>query len=79
MSANLRTSGNIEQVVIEENSDLYDFNMEFHNNIIETFKTIDKPLNTKSTWHQVQIDSRNTTEKEKQNHLKTLKQRVRGI
>lgn len=55
-SANLRSSGNIEQLVLEENSDLYDFNMEFHENIIETFKTIDKPLNSKTTWLQVQVD-----------------------
>lgn len=41
-SANLRTSDNIEQICIEENEALYDFNMEYQNAIIEKFKTINK-------------------------------------
>jgi len=41
-SANLRSSGNVEQLMIEENPSLYDFNMEFQNQIIDEYKTIKK-------------------------------------
>jgi hypothetical protein len=41
-SANLRSSGNIEQIMIEENESLYDFNKEINDRIIETYKTINK-------------------------------------
>ena len=39
-SANMRSSGNIEQVMIEENEELYNFNKMYHNEIIEKYKTI---------------------------------------
>ena len=41
-SANLRSSSNIEQFVIEENEELYQFWLEYHNKIIESYKTINK-------------------------------------
>jgi hypothetical protein len=41
-SANLRSSNNIEQIMIENNKELYDFNYDFFQIVIETFKTIDK-------------------------------------
>lgn len=44
-SANLRSSSNIEQFIIEENKELYDFWLEYHNLIIKEYKTINK--NTK--------------------------------
>jgi hypothetical protein len=44
-SANLRSSANIEQFMIEENEILYDFNMGMHKSIIETYKTINKDKN----------------------------------
>jgi hypothetical protein len=43
-SANLRTSNNIEQVVIEENKALYDFNMDLFNDIIAKYKVINKAV-----------------------------------
>ena len=43
-SANLRSSSNIEQFVIEINRELYDFWMEFHNNILEEYSTINKNI-----------------------------------
>jgi hypothetical protein len=45
-SCNLRSSSNIEQFVIEESKELYDFNYEYQMKIIEKFKTINKD-NTK--------------------------------
>lgn len=47
-SANLRSSNCVEQVVIEENEDLYKFNEEFHEQIIDKFKTIDKSVRNKT-------------------------------
>jgi len=41
-SANLRSSGNVEQIMIEENEYLYDFNYSYQRDIIETYKTIKK-------------------------------------
>lgn len=43
-SANLRSSSNIEQFVIEINRELYDFWLEFHNNILEEYSTINKNI-----------------------------------
>lgn len=53
-SANLRSSGNLEQIMIENNKNLYDFNYEIHQNIIEKFKTIQKPIRSKALWQAVQ-------------------------
>jgi len=52
-SANLRSSGNIEQFVIEDNKEIYDFNQEYQNRIIDKYKTINKSLRGKELWHQV--------------------------
>jgi len=57
-SANLRSSGNIEQFMIEENKELYDFNFEYQNKIINLFKTINKSLTGKKLWHQVRKDTK---------------------
>lgn len=43
-SANLRSSSNIEQFTIEDNKQLYDFHVEYHNNIVEKYKTINKDI-----------------------------------
>lgn len=51
-SANLRSSDNIEQFTIENNSDLYDFYDEFHSQIIDTYKTINKSV-TKKILNQI--------------------------
>lgn len=52
-SANLRTSGNVEQFTIEENQELYDFYEERFSPIIERFKTIQKTVPRKTQWHDI--------------------------
>ena len=58
-SANLRSSSNIEQFTIEENKELYDFYLEYHEAIIEEYKTINKnkkkhkSLRGKNLWEKV--------------------------
>ena len=56
-SANLRTSGNVEQIVIEIDDKLFKFNEEWHNEIIEKYKTINKCVGGKELW---QVDQGNT-------------------
>ena len=41
-SANLRSSGNIEQIMIENNKELYNFNYDYQKNMIKRYKTIQK-------------------------------------
>lgn len=53
-SANLRTSDNLEQISIEENEELYSFNLEVHQKIIDEFKTINKSIKSKRLWQVVQ-------------------------
>jgi hypothetical protein len=43
-SANLRSSGNIEQFVFEENEELYKFNKSYMDAIIKKYKTINKSI-----------------------------------
>lgn len=49
-SANLRSSGNIEQFRIEEDENLHDFNLENNDNVIERFNTINKNIPKKNLW-----------------------------
>ena len=49
-SANLRSSGNIEQFTMEENPDLYDFYDDHFNRIIEKYATIRKPIRNSKAW-----------------------------
>ena len=49
-SANLRSSGNVEQFTIEENEDLYEFYDNCFTPIIERFKTINKTAPRKTQW-----------------------------
>lgn len=52
-SANLRTSSNIEQIVIENSPTLFQFCAEVHHGIIETHKTINKPVRRTALWNAV--------------------------
>lgn len=52
-SANLRTSSNIEQIVIEHSPKLFDFCAEVHHSIIEKHKTINKPVRRTALWAAV--------------------------
>jgi len=67
-SANLRTSSNIEQIVIEHSPGLFDFCADVHHNIIALHKTINKPIRSKTLWQQVlQGGLENTKDMGKQN------------
>jgi hypothetical protein len=52
-SANLRTSSNIEQIVIEHSPGLFDFCAQVHHSIIEAHKTINKPVRRTALWAAV--------------------------
>lgn len=52
-SANLRSSSNIEQFVIEESETLYDFNFEYMSKIVEVYKTINKPIRVGKLWELI--------------------------
>lgn len=52
-SANLRTSSNIEQIVIEHTPSLFDFCAEVHHSIINTHKTINKAVRRNALWAAV--------------------------
>ena len=52
-SANMRSSSNIEQIVIENSPELFDFSAEIHHAIIERHKTINKPVRRNELWRAV--------------------------
>ena len=60
-SANLRTSGNVEQVVIEDDEDLFKFNREWHNEVLQKYKTIKKSVGGKYLWQQDQGNGQDIT------------------
>jgi hypothetical protein len=49
-SANLRSSGSIEQFTIEESPELYDFYDEHLSRIVEKYKTINKAVRNSAAW-----------------------------
>lgn len=55
-SANLRTSSNIEQIVIEHSPKLFDFCSEVHHSIIDKHKTINKAVRRTALWDAVLCD-----------------------
>jgi len=52
-SANMRSSSNLEQLMIEENKDLYDFNNEIFTSIIEKYATVKKSLRRNQLWNVI--------------------------
>ncbi len=52
-SANLRSSGNIEQFTIEENAELYDFYDDIFSKIAEKYATIQKMVRGSALWDTV--------------------------
>ena len=52
-SANLRSSGNIEQFCIEENESLFDFNATIFSAIIEKYATIRKTIRHSNLWESI--------------------------
>ena len=55
-SANLRSSSNIEQIMIEDNTELYDFNKDYHDRIILKYKTINKSVKYSNLWNCIKND-----------------------
>jgi hypothetical protein len=49
-SANLRSSGNIEQFTMEENPELYDFYDDHFSRILDKYATIRKPIRNSKAW-----------------------------
>lgn len=49
-SANLRSSGNIEQFTMEENPELYDFYDDHFSKILDKYATIRKPIRNSKAW-----------------------------
>ena len=60
-SANLRSSSNLEQFVIEENAELHDFNVDYNERICNLYSTINKQARRNTLWQAVQGDSKNIT------------------
>lgn len=52
-SANLRSSGNIETFTIEDNSEVYDFHLSYHDDILEKYATIQKHDKRKDLWKNI--------------------------
>jgi len=61
-SANLRSSGCLEQTTIEENPDLFDFYRNFHDAILNEYSVIQKPIRHKKLWRAVQKSTAGTTQ-----------------
>jgi hypothetical protein len=57
-SANLRSSANIEQIMFEENEDLYNFTDEVQTSIVETYKTINKSIRYNKLWDAIENSSK---------------------
>lgn len=55
-SANLRSSGNIEQFTIEENEELYDFYDNAMGNILDRYATINKQIRGQELWRVITND-----------------------
>lgn len=53
-SVNMRSSGNIEQFVVEDNEELYNFNKDYQNKIIERYKTINKSIRGNQLFNLIQ-------------------------
>ncbi len=52
-SANLRSSGNIEQFTIEENPELFEFYKEVDDNILDTYATINKEIRGEQLFNSI--------------------------
>jgi hypothetical protein len=52
-SANLRSSANIEQFILEDNPEVYDFYKDYIDKIIEKYATIKKPIRCAPLWNEI--------------------------
>jgi len=64
-SANLRTSKNVEQLMIECDPELFEFNSIWHKEIIEKYKTINKTVGARDLWQAGQAHTKKSTRTEK--------------
>jgi hypothetical protein len=69
-SANLRSSGNVEQFTIEENRELYDFYDRFHDRILKKHATIRKSIRRSELWETIAGEKQAKTD---ENRIKTDK------
>lgn len=52
-SGNLRSSGNLEQIIFEESKELFTFNADCLDPVIEKYQTIKKSIRRRTLWQQV--------------------------
>lgn len=52
-SANLRSSANIEQFILEDNADVYEFYKDYTDKILEKYATIRKPIRCAPLWEEI--------------------------
>lgn len=64
-SANLRSSDNIEQLVMEVSNELYDFNYQWHQLLLDEFSTIKKSIGGKKLWQTVATEEVEEVERQK--------------
>lgn len=64
-SANLRSSGNIEQFAFEENQDKYNFLDDMHQRIADKYYTIKKSLRGKVLWQEMDQVAEKVVEEDK--------------
>lgn len=65
-SANLRSSGNVEQFTMEENPELYDFYDEKFSLILEKYGTIRKAIRRQKLWNEITKKNFDMTQKTSQ-------------
>lgn len=78
-SANIRSSGNIEQFTIEDNDDLFEFYEDYHRNILNKYSTINKKvknpaLRSIDLWNT--IIGEKPADWEKMRSTKTMRERI---
>jgi hypothetical protein len=61
-SANLRSSSNIEQIMIEHDNELFDFNKNYLSLIFEKYSLINKSLRDNKLWQTITTESTNGRE-----------------
>jgi hypothetical protein len=63
-SANLRSSNNIEQIIVEDSEKLLNFIHTNHEPLIERFKTIRKPIRNREQWQLLRKEPKQSQRKE---------------
>ncbi len=58
-SSNLRSSGNIEQVSIQDNKEIYNFMLSINDIILDKYKTINKSIRRNRLWQKLEVLQKN--------------------